>query len=150
MLILASVLVALAILFDENNSNLDKIGESECDYNSNSNVSRQNQMIFLRMIFASDHDNLFEVSLFTSFLVSLRIIISVIGSTIVKMNEFKRSYDSNINITMILNNFGQSRIEIKIFGVVIYSVEQVTVESLLIIVVSLAFNHLCVQLVNLC
>ena len=121
-LILVSVLVALAIVFDENNSNLDKIDESECDCDSNSNVSRRNQMIFLRMIFATDYDNLFKVSLFTSFLVALRIIFNVIGSSFVKIYEFKCGYDSNVNVTMILNNFGQSRIEIEILCVVIYNI----------------------------
>ena len=76
-------------------------------------------LILHRMILAID--NLFEVSLCTSFLGALRIIIDGFGSSIVKINEFRCGYDSDINITMILSNFGHntSRIEAEIFYVVI-------------------------------
>ena len=76
-------------------------------------------LILHRMIFVID--NLFEVSLFTSLLAALilRIIIDGIGSTIIKINEFKCGYDNNINITMILSNFGHSRIDTEISWVVI-------------------------------
>ena len=48
-------------------------------------------IVFLRIIFAID--NLLKVSFFTLLIAAMRIIIDVIRSTIVEINEFKCGYD---------------------------------------------------------
>ena len=95
-------------------------------------------LIFHKVTFAID--NLFKLSLFTSFVAALTMIIGAIGSNIVKMNEYKCDYDGAGDITIILSNFGQSIVETEILWVVIHRTEHVTVESLLIILVSIALE----------
>ena len=70
----------------------------------------------------------------------MTIIIDEIGSTVVNVNEFKCGYEGNNNITMIVSSFGQNRVETEIFRVFIYDMYQVSIESLLIIVVSIIFD----------
>ena len=80
-------------------------------------------LIFHKVTFAVD--NLFELSLFISFVAGLNMIIGAIGSNIVRMNEYKCSYDGDGDITIILSNFGQSTVETEILWVVTHSIEQV-------------------------
>ena len=72
--------------------------------------------IFHTMTFAVG--NLLTILLLTS----LTIMIDGVGSTIIKINEFKYGYDRNSNITKILSSFGPSRAETEIFRDVIYDV----------------------------